>query len=605
MERQKEKGLELFHEGMKALWKLMEHERLNMIKVTGWMIFFQTLSIFFALTVKFVFDELFRIYETGRMSFFMIAIILGMFVLKIVSFYFKRFLQESKFQESIIELENYWPVKVEAKLLELTLGYHERENTGKKVTRINRGCNQMVDIISTLHSEFLPQIFFLLLNVTIIMVIDWKLGLVFLAPFPLVVWINIIVKKKYGPIWEEWDRKNEISGGLFCQTIQNIKTVQGYAQEEREKDSLARIRQEMKNMDLKATLEIQRYYFYVNVLGTAFFTLTVFLGIYFVLKGTSTAGTVVYLIATGSSTFSSLFVVMNQYVNLSKKFIAVIKVKKLLDEEPEIKNSPNVVIPDDFTGQFNLKEIKFRYPTKDASVIDGITLDISPGQMVAFVGKSGEGKSTFFRLLCRMYDVDEGVIELDGRDIRKLDLFWYRRLFAIVPQEVDIFDASLLENVRYSCPHASEDQIEEAMRAAYLDVILEDKEKFPDGALTEVGERGVRLSGGERQRVGIARAYVALLNGARVLVLDEATSHLDSESEKAIQDMIGRLRKQRSITIVVVAHRLSTIRRADTIYVIDGGRIVESGNDYSLDKQNGLYAKLRELQDFKEFDLEN
>jgi len=200
------------------------------------------------------------------------------------------------------------------------------------------------------------------------------------------------------------------------------------------------------------------------------------------------------------------------------------------------------------------------------------------------------------RLISRMYDIDEGSIKLDGRDIRDLDLEYLRKIFAIVQQDVDIFDTTLLENIRYPDAEASEEQVIEALKASHLYEALQNLDRFPDGIKTQVGERGIRLSGGERQRVGIARAYIALLNGARVLILDEATSNLDSEAEKAIQKMIGKVREKLNISIIAIAHRLSTIQKADMIYVINNGNVAESGDHSRLVQENGLYAHLVELQ---------
>lgn len=274
--------------------------------------------------------------------------------------------------------------------------------------------------------------------------------------------------------------------------------------------------------------------------------------------------------------------------------------KELLDEPIDIKNKTNAVVPTDFSGEVEFKDVSFTYPRKDESVIDAMNLKIKPQQMVALVGKSGEGKSTIFKLLCRMYDIKDGQVLLDGKDIQDLDLHWYRKQFAIVQQDVDIFDASIAENIRYAAPEVGDEQVIEAINAACLDIFLNDENRFPDGIKTEVGERGVRLSGGEKQRVGIARAYLALLNGAKILVLDEATSSLDSQSERAIQDMIANLREKQSVTIIACAHRLSTIKHSDMIYVIGKGKVIEQGNHTRLLKRNGLYSKLVKLQQIGE-----
>ena len=196
-----------------------------------------------------------------------------------------------------------------------------------------------------------------------------------------------------------------------------------------------------------------------------------------------------------------------------------------------------------------------------------------------------------------MYDPNRGTITLDGTPIRMITRDWYRRTFATVQQRVDIFDGTLRENIVYGCDReVSDEELALAIRAAHLGRITDDSRRFRLGLETLIGERGVNLSGGEQQRVGIARAYLALLHGAKVLILDEATSSLDSEAERAIQEMVNDLRTRRTISIIAIAHRLSTIQAADHIYVIEDGLIVENGNHEQLLRRNGLYARLVALQ---------
>jgi ABC-type multidrug transport system fused ATPase/permease subunit len=313
-------------------------------------------------------------------------------------------------------------------------------------------------------------------------------------------------------------------------------------------------------------------------------------------KGLSTPGTIVYIISTGTVTLQGLWQLVHEYTEILRRLIAVFRMKELLDEEPEIKDEPSALIPEKYIGNFALDNLAFAYPNKEKAVLENFNLNIEPGEMIAFVGKSGEGKTTAAKLICRMFDPTSGAILLDGQNVKEIKLDWYRRLFAVVQQDVDIFDASILENIRYSYPSALEEEVLEAMKASYLRVVLDDKERFPRGMLEQVGEKGVKLSGGERQRVGIARAYLALLNGAKVLVLDEATSSLDSQAELAIQKMIQKLREKQGISIIAIAHRLSTIQKADTIYVINNGKIIEKGNHGKLLERNGLYAELVNLQ---------
>jgi ABC-type multidrug transport system fused ATPase/permease subunit len=240
-------------------------------------------------------------------------------------------------------------------------------------------------------------------------------------------------------------------------------------------------------------------------------------------------------------------------------------------------------------GEVRFEGVEHRYPTRpDATVLAGVDLVLKPGETVALVGRSGAGKSTLARLLPRFFDTTRGRVRLDGVDVRDLDLEELRRAIATVSQEPVLFSGTIAENIAYGNPEATLEEIEGAARDAYIDELVR---SLPDGFETKVGERGVQLSGGQRQRVALARA---LLANPRVLILDEATSHLDAESEAAIQKALDKLLTGR--TALVIAHRLSTVRRADRIVVLDRGQIAEQGTHDELMAAAGLYHHLVELQ---------
>ncbi len=239
-------------------------------------------------------------------------------------------------------------------------------------------------------------------------------------------------------------------------------------------------------------------------------------------------------------------------------------------------------------GSVAFEGVTFRYPSADGVALDALSFSCAPGETAAFVGPSGAGKSTVFQLLLRFYDPTQGRILLDGEDVRRLPPAQLRRQFGLVPQEPDIFSTSALENIRFGRPDASLDEVREAASAANADDFIR---ALPEGYDTYLGERGVRLSGGQKQRLAIARA---LLLDPPVLLLDEATSALDAESERMIQTALDRLMQGR--TTLVIAHRLATVQRADTILVLDHGKLVESGTHRGLIAKNGLYAHLAALQ---------
>jgi subfamily B ATP-binding cassette protein MsbA len=262
------------------------------------------------------------------------------------------------------------------------------------------------------------------------------------------------------------------------------------------------------------------------------------------------------------------------------------RVFELMDEQCMVKNREGAFEAGRVAGKVDFRDVRFGYG--DEMVLSGINLSVEPGEMVALVGPSGGGKSTFASLLMRFYDVSDGAILLDGNDLRSITLASLNKQFALVDQETTLFNDSIANNIRYGKPDASLEEVIEAARAAFAHDFIT---QLPEGYDTNIGDRGVRLSGGQRQRICIARA---LLKDAPILILDEATSALDTESERVVQAALEELMKGR--TTLCIAHRLSTIQRADVIVVMDQGRIVEQGQHAALLQSGGLYQKLHEMQ---------
>lgn len=588
-----------FVKGMKTLRALTASAKKPILVVIILATILELMSLSMPLIVKELLDYL-PTATTETFPPYAIALMAVMSLLWMSMLLLKRFIKEPMLLRALIRLENYWPVVALQKLLALSITYHERENTGRKVAKVTKGVDKIVAMLEDFFWALLPAMIYLILNAIVIAILDWRLCLIFILPLIPAVWLNLKSYKVFYPIWEAWEKKKEESIGRFCQTIINVRTVQSYVAEEREAHAHELVRRRMEELDLSACLKLQRYFFVMEVLlGLSFMTATI-VGFYFAKHGWSTYGTVTYIVITGNATLQSLWNIIQMYTRILRNLVAAERMQDLLNEEADVRNEAPGVIPQAASNRLDFANVSLVHRGKEEPIFEGFDLTIEAGKMLAFVGKSGSGKSTLVNLLLRVYDPSSGAVLIGGTDVKSVDRDWYRRQFAYVPQEVEVFDGSIEENIVYAAPNASAEFIDKAVAAACLQEIVSDQGRFPLGLATQVGERGVRLSGGERQRIGIARAYIALLSGARVLVLDEATSSLDSQSEQVVQQFIEQLRRERAITIVAIAHRLSTIRSADRICVLDDGRIAETGTHEQLLKMNGLYQKLVALQQLGE-----
>ena len=379
-------------------------------------------------------------------------------------------------------------------------------------------------------------------------------------------------------------------GSMTTEVLGAMKIVQGFNQEAREQGRFAAA--------VEATFEtarrrtILRAFMTGIVISVIFGAITLLLwsGAIRVAEGTLSGGTIAAFVLTGVLVAGALGSLTEVYGDLLRGAGAASRLDALMKERPTIAPPARpLVLPHPPRGGLAFQNVGFSYPTRPGEhALRDFSLTIEPGETVAIVGPSGAGKSTIFQLAERFYDPQEGTVRLDGVPLTQADPAEVRRRIALVPQEGVLFAANARDNLRYGAWEASEDEIWQAARAANADAFLE---ALPEGLDTFLGEGGARLSGGQRQRLAIARA---LLRDAPILLLDEATSALDAESERLVQQALERLMAHR--TTLVIAHRLATVRAADRIVVMDGGRIVEQGTHAALIAQNGLYARLASLQ---------
>lgn len=479
---------------------------------------------------------------------------------------------------------------VQTNLLRLSPGFFE-ENSPKEISsRMTSDTTLIEQVAGTTVSVALRN------GIT---AIAGLVVLLYMAPWltlGLVVGIPVVV----GPIvWfgrrlrtvsrTSQDRVADI-GALTAEVLGAVKVVQSFGQEARETQRFAEA--------VERTFNTARRRIMIRATMTAVVMLLIFGSISLMMRqgaigvasGAISGGVITTFVGCGVLVASAFGSLTEVYGDLVRGSGAASRLNELLNEKPSISAPAQPLeLPTPSRGKISFEKVTFRYPTRlEVAALSDFNLTVEPGETVAIVGPSGAGKSTIFQLAERFYDPHAGVIKLDGVPLTKVDPLELRRRMAFVPQEGILFAANARDNLRYGKWEATDEQIWEAARAANAESFLRE---LPEGLDTFLGENGARLSGGQRQRVAIARA---LLRDSPILLLDEATSALDAESEQLVQQALDRLMKSR--TTLVIAHRLATVRQADRILVLDGGKLVESGTHDELSKAGGLYARLAALQ---------
>lgn len=479
-------------------------------------------------------------------------------------------------------------------LQKLSIGYFNDQRIGELISRLTSDVTQIRGVLTSNINTLFQQTLILIGSVGVMVVLNWRLTLFILGIIPVIailgVGFGLMLRRTSAKVQDEI----ALATTVASEVLQSIREVKSFVREpyegERYEGAVRRA--------LKASMQIVK-------IRTAFSPIVAFAGfgaialiLWFggreALDGRLTGGELVAFLIYGLSVAGSLGSLIGLYTSLQEALGATKRVFQILDTEPDILDRPNAQILSNVDGRITFNDVSFSYDERH-EVLHNIKLDIAAGEIVALVGPSGAGKSTIFNLIPRFYDPSSGAIEIDGVDVRNTTQASLRGQIGIVPQETLLFGDTIRENIRYGRLDASEAELIEAAKAANAhNFIME----LPDQYETVVGERGIKLSGGQRQRVAIARA---ILKNPRILLLDEATSSLDSESEHEVQEALARLMQNR--TTVIIAHRLSTVRIAHRIAVLDKGNIIELGSHDELMAKNGLYAKLYTLQ-FREDTLE-
>lgn len=481
-------------------------------------------------------------------------------------------------------------LKVQANLLRMSPGFFEENSPNEISSRMTSDTALIEQVVGTTVSVALRNLIMGVGGVIYLFTLAPKLTLALVIAIPLIVLPIVWFGRRLRNVSRTSQDRVADVGAMVAEVLGAMKIVQAFNQEGREQVRFAAAVESTFTTAKRRILLRAAMTAIIIMLVFGAITMLMWQGAIGVAEGTISGGTIAAFVLTGGLVAGAFGALTEVYGDLLRGAGAASRLNELLNEKPTIAIPARPLeLPAPVRGKLAFEGVTFRYPTRpEVSALADFSLTIEPGETVAIVGPSGAGKSTLFQLAERFYDPQTGAVKLDGVPLTAVDPAAIRRNMALVPQEGILFAATARDNLRYGNWDASDDAIWQAAEAANAADFLRE---LPDGLDTFLGERGARLSGGQRQRMAIARA---LLRDAPILLLDEATSALDAESERLVQQALDRLMASR--TTLVIAHRLATVRGADRIVVMDGGRIVEQGRHEALSRAGGLYSRLAALQ---------
>ena len=472
-------------------------------------------------------------------------------------------------------------------IIRADLQFFHDNSVGNLIARFINDANllrySMAKALTGLVKDSLLVIFLL----AILVVHNWSLAFLTIFVFPLALYPIVRIGKRMRKI----SRNTQVETGdlttLLDETFQGARHVKSYTMEERESERASEAIERVFSLTRKAARVQAISRPLMETLGGIALACAILYGGLLVIEGTMTTGELASFMAALLAAYKPMKNIANLNATLQQGLAAAQRVYSVLDLQSHVTDADNARSIGDVRGEIRFEDVHFRYTDK-SKALNGIDLQVDAGMTVALVGPSGAGKSTVLNLIPRFYDVESGRVTIDGQDVRDITLHSLRSNIALVSQEILLFDDTVRANIAYGKPDATDEEIFQAAKDAGAAEFIS---QFPDGYDTHVGGRGAKLSGGQRQRVAIARA---MLKDAPILLLDEATSALDTETERVVQSALSRLKQGR--TTVVIAHRLSTIVDADSIFVMEDGRILEAGTHAELIARGGAYAKLYAMQ---------
>ncbi|WP_210441204.1 lipid A ABC transporter ATP-binding protein/permease MsbA [Vibrio crassostreae] len=477
--------------------------------------------------------------------------------------------------------------KIFSHFMHMPVSFFDKEQTGALLSRITYDSEQVSAATSKALVSIVREGASIIGLLTLMFWNSWQLSLVLFAVAPLVAWAISIVSKRFRKISKNMQTSMGHVASSAEQMLKGHKVVLTYGGQDLEKHRFDKVSNQMRQQSMKLITAQAAANPIIQMIASVAIVVVLFLASVDSIKAELTPGTFTVVFSAMFGLLRPLKALTNVTSEFQRGMAASTTLFGLMDLDTE--QNKGTLKPETVTGEVAVKDVTFTYDGAEKPALDKVSFNIPKGKTVALVGRSGSGKSTIANLFTRFYDVDSGSIELDGHDIRDYELRNLREHFALVSQNVHLFNDTVANNIAYAAEEQySREQIEHAAKLAHASEFIEGME---NGIDTVVGENGASLSGGQRQRIAIARA---LLRDAPVLILDEATSALDTESERAIQSALEELQKDK--TVLVIAHRLSTIEQADEILVVDDGQIVERGAHAELIEHDGAYAQLHRIQ---------